>query len=118
MEKIMKMQKISAAAWLAAGLLAGAVAQAQPGPGAHDHHPPAVRSDHRAPMARPMHRPPPPSITVGRPLPSAYRGYNYRVDNWQRYHLPRPRRNHYWVQYGAQFLLINPTGVVLQVFAP
>jgi Ni/Co efflux regulator RcnB len=57
-------------------------------------------------------------MAVGRPLPQAYRGYNYRVDNWQHYRLPRPRRGQYWVQYGAQFLLISPAGFVVQVFAP
>ena len=65
-----------------------------------------------------MHRPPPPPppFGVGRPLPPQYRGYNYRIDHWQRYHLPRPRPGHYWVQYGADYVMISPSGIVVQIF--
>jgi len=144
----MSIQNISAiagAALLAGGLLAGAAAQAQPGP-RNDYRPPVASPDPRPPpppvvrpenrpppppMVRPEHRPPPPPIrarnmappppppvAVGHRLPHDYRGYNYRVNNWQHYHLQRPRRGQYWVQYGPQFLLVNPAGIVLQVFVP
>ncbi|MDR0480163.1 MAG: RcnB family protein [Burkholderiaceae bacterium] len=122
MEKIMTIQKISAivsATLLAGGLLAGATAQAQPAPDREDHHHSAVRPDH--------HRPPPPPAVrragpsrygVGNTLPYGYRGHNYRIDDWGRYRLPRPHRGQYWVQYGGQFLLLTPAGVVVQVFVP
>jgi Ni/Co efflux regulator RcnB len=123
MEKTMTIQKISAiagAALLAGGLLASAVAQAQPAPQRYDDRSPPMRPDHRPPPPPPPRAvvPQRPPMAVGRALPRDYRGYNYRVDNWQRYRLPRPRRGQYWVQYGPQFLLVNPAGVVLQVFVP
>ena len=60
---------------------------------------------------------PPPQPRVGHALPPEYRGYNYRVEHWERYGLPRPRRNHHWVQYGAQFVLVGPNGVIVQLWA-
>jgi len=114
----MMIRKISAAttALLVGGLLASAVAQAQPDMRRDDRRPPP-------PMVHRDHRPPPPvmeggPMAVGHRLPPAYRGYNYRIDNWQRYHLPRPRPGQFWVQYGAQFVLTTPTGVALQVYVP
>lgn len=53
---------------------------------------------------------------IGRPLPAQYRGFNYRVDHWDRYGLPRPRRNHHWVQYGANFVLVGPSGLIVQLW--
>ncbi|MDR0458718.1 MAG: RcnB family protein [Burkholderiaceae bacterium] len=115
----MTIQKIStvAAALVAGVLLTAASAQAQPDMRRDDRRPPPMRQDRRAPPPRVMdaHRPP---MAVGRPMPSAYRGYNYRVDNWQHYHLRRPDRGQYWVQYGGQFMLLSPAGVVLQIFVP
>jgi Ni/Co efflux regulator RcnB len=58
-----------------------------------------------------------PSILVGSVLPYAYSGY-YPIDNWGYYNLPAPCCGQYWVQYGQSFLLISPSGVVLQVFTP
>jgi len=111
---IQKISAIASATLLAGGLLVSAMAQAQPGPqrydDRHDNRPPPARMERRAP--------PPPPMAVGRSLPRDYRGYNYRVDNWNYYHLPRPRPGQYWVQYGPQFVLTNPAGIVLQVFVP
>ena len=115
----MTFQKISAiasAALLVGGLLAGAAAQAQPGPQRDARRPLPMRDDRRPPPRAEVA--PPPPMAVGRSMPQAYRGNNYRVDNWQHYRLPRPKRNQYWVQYGSQFMLLNPAGVVLQIFVP
>jgi Ni/Co efflux regulator RcnB len=117
---IQKISAIASAALLAGGLLAGAVAQAQPGP-YNDPRGPMVRPEHRPPPppVRGRHMaPPPPPIAAGHRLPHDYRGYNYRVNNWQHYHLQRPRRGQYWVQYGPRFLLVNSAGIVVQVFVP
>jgi Ni/Co efflux regulator RcnB len=118
---IQKISAIAGAALLTGGLLIGSVAQAQPDFQRDDHRPPPVRDEHRPLPPAHAYRAevaPPPPMTVGRSLPRDYRGNNYRVDNWQHYRLPRPRRGQYWVQYGAQFLLISPAGFVVQVFAP
>lgn len=56
-------------------------------------------------------------MAVGRRLPPQYRGYNYRVEQWQYYHLPRPRGANFWVQYGADYLEVSPAGIVIQIFA-
>jgi Ni/Co efflux regulator RcnB len=118
---IQKISAIAGAALLAGGLLAGTMAQAQPDMRRDDHRPPPVRDEHRAPP--PVYAPraavaPRPPMAVGRPLPQDYRGHDYRVDNWQHYHLRRPGRGQYWVQYGGQFLLVSPAGLVVQVFVP
>jgi Ni/Co efflux regulator RcnB len=116
----MMAKKIStvAAALLAGGLLVSAVAQAQPGPRPDDRRPPPPPAHrHRAPPPPVMAGPQAP-VVVGNRLPPAYRGYNYRVDNWNHYRLPRPRPGQFWVQYGAQFVLTTPAGVALQVYVP
>ena len=115
----MMAKKIStvAAALLAGGLLVSAVAQAQPGPRPDDRRaPPPPMHRHRAPP--PVMAGPQAPVVVGNRLPPAYRGYNYRVDNWNHYRLPRPRPGQFWVQYGAQFVLTTPAGVALQVYVP
>jgi Ni/Co efflux regulator RcnB len=61
-----------------------------------------------------MHQPP--SYAVGRPLPREYLGYNYRVERWDQHHLPRPRPGAYWVQYGADYVMVNPSGIVIQIW--
>jgi Ni/Co efflux regulator RcnB len=63
-----------------------------------------------------MNRPPPPPFVAGRRMPPEYLGYNYRVEQWQRYNLPRPRPGYYWVQYGADFVMVSPAGIGIQIF--
>jgi len=92
-------------------------AQAQPrrderrSPPAHRAPPPR-----RPPPPPRHHRHPPPGYAVGRRVPREYLGYNYRIDNWNYYHLPPPRRNHFWVQYGADYVMVNPSGIVVQIW--
>jgi Ni/Co efflux regulator RcnB len=49
-------------------------------------------------------------------LPREYLGYNYRVERWQQYNLPRPRPGMFWVQYGADYMMVNPSGIVIQIW--
>ena len=110
--------RLTALAALAVGAWAAAAsAQAQPrrderrSPPAH--RPPPPR---RPPPPPRHHRHPPPGYAVGRRVPREYLGDNYRIDNWNYYHLPPPRRNHFWVQYGADYVMVNPSGIVVQIW--
>lgn len=49
-------------------------------------------------------------------MPREYLGYNYRVERWDQHHLPRPRPGAYWVQYGADYVMVNPSGIVIQIW--
>lgn len=137
--------RLTTLAALALGVLGSAAlpAHAQPGPGGGpgerpDRRPPAGQPQRR-PQQRPPQRPPqqpprrpparppvnrapapfpPPPFVKGRRLPPEYLGYNYRIEQWQRYHLPRPRPGYYWVQYGADFVLVSPAGIGIQIFIP
>jgi Ni/Co efflux regulator RcnB len=80
-----------------------------PGPAARQPAPPA---------AKPQHRAEGPRFEVGRPVPNDYRGRNYRVDRWQDHHLPRPGRGQHWAQHGTDYLLINASGIVVQIVRP
>ena len=110
--------RLTALAALAVGAWAAA-ASAQAQPRRDDHRPPAHRAPpprRPPPPPRHYHRPPPPGYAVGRRVPREYLGYNYRIDNWNYYHLPPPRRNHYWVQYGADYVMVSPSGIVVQIW--
>jgi len=110
--------RLTALAALAVGAWAAA-ASAQAQPRRDDHRPPAHRAPpprRPPPPPRHYHRPPPPGYAVGRRVPREYLGYNYRIDNWNYYHLPPPRRNHFWVQYGADYVMVNPSGIVVQIW--
>lgn len=122
--------RLTVLAAIALGAWAGA-AHAQPH-SANNHGPaPGQRPQQRPPQRpaqRPMQRPPetgrqmnrplPPPYAAGRRLPPEYRGYNYRVEDWRRYRLPQPRPGYYWVQYGADFVMVNPGGLMIQLFVP
>ena len=100
----------------------------RPLPGSSGHRPLPPRPDDRsgpyrppvagAPHALPRYRQPAVivSILIGSTLPYGYD--DYPIDNWAYYNLPAPCCGQYWVQYGQSFLLVNPDGVVLQVFTP
>jgi len=113
--------RLTALAAIAVGAWAAAAsAQAQPRRDDHHRPPPAHRPPppprRPPPPPRHYHRPPPPGYAVGRRVPREYLGYNYRIDNWNYYHLPPPRRNHYWVQYGADYVMVSPSGIVVQIW--
>ncbi|WP_048441797.1 RcnB family protein [Caenimonas sp. SL110] len=49
-------------------------------------------------------------------LPLEYRHYNYIVDDWRGHYLPAPPRGYYWVQVGADYVLVAiATGIILQL---
>jgi len=101
--------RLTTLAAIALGALAATTSvQAQP-----RHHDDVPRRP--PPPPPPRHRPPP-GYAVGRRMPREYLGHNYRVDNWKHYHLPPPRRGHYWVQYGADYVLVGPNGIVVQIW--
>ena len=115
--------RLTALAALALGALAcaAAPAQAQPRHDDRDRKPGPARR----PAPPPAHRGPPPGarrpVVVhrpysSRPLPRQYLGHNYRIDNWSYYGLPAPRRGLFWVQYGGDFVMVNPSGVVIQIW--
>ncbi|NEX61959.1 RcnB family protein [Noviherbaspirillum galbum] len=52
----------------------------------------------------------------GERLPPVYRSRQYIVEDWRYHRLPPPPRGHYWVQVGAEYVLVAaPTGVVVNV---
>ena len=100
------------------------------GPPPHAHRPqrPDYRPDHR-PGYRPDYRPAPlPYYQGGRGvaphhnwhggsrIPPAYRPRHYVVNDWRSRRLSAPRRGLYWVQNGADYLLVAiATGVIAQI---
>lgn len=101
------------------------------GPPPHAHRPhyrPDYRPDHR-PGYRPDYRPAPlPYYQGGRGvgpnhnwhrgsrIPPAYRTRHYVVNDWRSHRLSAPPRGHYWVQNGADYLLVAiATGVIAQI---
>lgn len=52
----------------------------------------------------------------GQRLAAEYRRHEYRVDNWRYHHLSAPPRGYYWVQTGADYVLIAAaTGIIAQI---
>ena len=99
-------------------------------PPQHAHRP--VRPDYRPGpnhgVRPPAYRPQPPRTHAyrgagpqhnwyrGSRLPPAYRTQHYVVRDWHGHHLYAPPRGHYWVQNGADYLLIAiATGVIAQI---
>ena len=55
-------------------------------------------------------------IYRGARLPAYYRTQHYVVQDWRYHRLPPPPRGHYWVQAGADYLLVAiATGLVVQL---
>jgi len=55
-------------------------------------------------------------IYRGARLPSYYRTQHYVVQDWRYHRLPPPPRGHYWVQVGADYLLVAiATGIIVQL---
>ena len=90
---------------------------------------PDYRPDYR-PDNRPVYRPGgPPSHFQGQRgagpnhnwyrggrIPPAYRTHHYVVNDWRLHHLTAPPRGYYWVQNGADYLLVAiATGVIAQI---
>jgi Ni/Co efflux regulator RcnB len=56
------------------------------------------------------------SFYPGGRLPPSYRHRNYVVDDWRGHRLPPPPRGYYWVQTGADYVLVAiATGIILQI---
>lgn len=101
---------------------------AAPPPQAQRPQRPDYRPDHR-PGYRPDYRPAPlPYYQGGRGvgshhnwhrgsrIPPAYRTRHYVVNDWRSHRLSAPPRGHYWVQNGADYLLVAiATGVIAQI---
>ena len=52
----------------------------------------------------------------GNRLPPQYRQNIYVVNDWRGHQLPPPPRNHYWVQTGADYVLVAiATGIIVQL---
>lgn len=84
------------------------------GPGAR---PPAYRPGQRPPQfqggpgAGPQH-----NWYPGTRIPPSYRTRHYVVNDWRGHHLWAPPRGYYWVQYGADYVLVAiPTGIAVQI---
>ncbi len=94
------------------------------------------RDDHRGPPGRVRQAPPPvvvrpaPPVVVqpapvyrpghrwvrGDRLPPGYRTHHYRVDDWRTHRLRPPPPGYYWMQSGADYLLVAiATGIIAQV---
>ena len=108
-----------------------------PPPQAHRPHRPDNRPDYRPdyrpdnrPGYRPGYRPVAPlpyyqgqrgvgphhNWHRGTRMPPAYRTYHYVVDDWRGHRLTAPPRGYYWVQNGADYLLVAiATGVIAQI---
>ena len=97
-------------------------------PGYRPDHRPDYRPDNR-PGYRPGYGPSVPPHLQGRRgagpnhnwyrggrMPPAYRTYHYVVEDWRLHHLTPPPRGYYWVQNGADYLLVAiATGVIAQI---
>lgn len=84
----------------------------RPGP-SHGVRPPAYRPrpPHAYRGAGPHH-----NWHRGSRLPPAYRTQHYVVRDWRGHRLYAPPRGHYWVQNGADYLLVAiATGVIAQI---
>jgi Ni/Co efflux regulator RcnB len=56
------------------------------------------------------------SFYPGGRLPPPYRHRHYVVDDWRGHRLPPPPRGYYWVQAGADYVLVAiATGIILQI---
>lgn len=84
----------------------------RPGPPPHAGHPgPPPHSSAGGRGAGPRH-----DIYRGARLPSYYRTQHYVVQDWRYHRLPPPPRGHYWVQVGADYLLVAiATGIIVQL---
>lgn len=52
----------------------------------------------------------------GARMPAVYRTHHYVVDDWRLHRLTPPPRGYYWVQNGADYLLVAiATGVIAQI---
>jgi Ni/Co efflux regulator RcnB len=52
----------------------------------------------------------------GMHLPPHYRNYNYVVNDWRGHHLSPPPPGYYWVQTGADYVLVAiATGLIVQL---
>lgn len=138
----MRRLKLLPAALAALAMVASTVVQAQPrdyrGPGPrHDQRNDRYdRGDHRGPPGRVYQAPPPvvvrpaPPVVVrpapaygpghrwarGERLPPGYRTRYYRVDDWRAHRLRQPPAGYYWMQSGADYLLVAiATGIIAQV---
>ena len=87
---------------------------------------PDYRPDYTHGLRPPVYHSPPPHARYGAGpnrnwyrgsrLPSAYRTQHYVVRDWRGHHLYAPPRGHYWVQNGADYLLVAiATGVIVQI---
>ncbi|VVD84018.1 hypothetical protein PCA20602_01277 [Pandoraea capi] len=56
-----------------------------------------------------------PDWRKGDRVPQQYRDAQYRVDDYRQYHLDAPKRGHHWVGVGGDFLLVNGSGVIVQI---
>lgn len=56
-----------------------------------------------------------PDWRKGDRVPQQYRDAQYRVDDYRQYRLDAPKRGHHWVGVGADFLLVNSSGVIVQI---
>lgn len=45
-----------------------------------------------------------------------YHGPRHIIVHWRRHDLPPPPYGYVWVQYGPQFLLIRPDGMIMRVW--
>lgn len=66
-----------------------------------------------APVVRPEFQ-----LRPGDSLPAAYRSGQFVVDDWRGHRLPAPRWGQHWVQVGADYALVNWSGVVQAVERP
>jgi len=48
-------------------------------------------------------------------VPAEYRDRQYVIDNYKVHELPTPKRGQHWIGVGAEFYLVNASGVIAQV---
>lgn len=88
-------------------------------------HRPAPPPPPRHPQAAPGHRPAPPpdrhynargpEFRKGAHLPADLRHRNYFVTDYRIHRLPPPPARHHWVQVGPDYVLVNRTGLIINV---
>lgn len=90
--------------------------QGNQGRGPNRGQPERQNEDHRPDMREQRGAGPEHQFQRGNRLPPQYRQNIYVVNDWRSHQLPPPPRNHYWVQTGADYVLVAiASGIIVQL---
>lgn len=111
--------KLLMSVMLAGGFLVSAISSAQPERGpdrGYQYHGQSQRDARPGPDGdRDNARGGPGQWKRGDRLPMEYRDRQYVVDDWRQYELPAPSKGRHWVGVGADFYLVAPNGMIVDM---